>query len=84
MKLVSVNLEMHSYQLENSKQDKDFLSGIEVVCRAILKDSTDVPQAGQAIIVQLSNGRKYKGKIREFRSFPVEKYLAGDLVIVRN
>lgn len=73
---------MHVYRLENAAQDKQFLSGSQVTCRAVLEGTVPV-SAGDLILVELSRGKKYKGKVVEFRSFPVDKYLAGDLVIVK-
>jgi hypothetical protein len=75
---------MHVYRLENSTQDKEFLSGAKVSCRAVMDDSQAVINSGDFILVQLSNGKKYKGKVVEFKSFQVEKYFAGDLVLIRS
>jgi hypothetical protein len=73
---------MFSYQFETPAQDKEFLSGNTVTCRAVLKGG-DTVSAGTSILVVLSNGKKYKGRIIEFRSFLVQDYLAGDLVIAK-
>jgi hypothetical protein len=74
---------MHAYRLENNAQDKEFLAGAKVVCRAVIDESKGAVSSGDYILVELSNGKKYKGKILEFRSFAVEKYQAGDLVIIK-
>ena len=74
---------MHVYRLENTAQDKQFLSGSQVTCRAILESNKPGLTAGDLILIELSKGKKYKGKVIEFRSFPVDKFLAGDLVIIK-
>jgi hypothetical protein len=74
---------IRTYQLEDREQDKDFLSGKDIACRAVLR-SGDVSEGispGDSLIIILSSGKKYKGIIREFRSFSVEQYQAGELVI---
>jgi hypothetical protein len=69
--------------METSVQDREFLSGVPVVCRAVLKETTEKVRPGDFILIQLSTGKKYKGKIVEFRSFAIDQYVAGDLVIIR-
>jgi hypothetical protein len=73
---------MLAYQFETPMQDKEFLAGNEVTCRAILKDQNSLAQ-GEFVLVLLTTGKKYKARVIEFRSFPVQDYLAGDLVLVK-
>ena len=74
---------MRRYRLENRAQDREFLEERKTVCRAVFENDLAAPGQGEPILVELSNGKKYKGIIVEFRSFSLEKYLAGDLVIAR-
>ena len=74
---------MHVYRLENKVQDKAFLAGNHVTCRAVMEEKSEKLNNGDFILVQLSTGKKYKGKVIEFRSFSVDKYLAGDLILVK-
>ncbi len=74
---------MHAYRLENKRQDGEFLSGAPVSCRAVINSRREQVAAGDNILVELSNGKKYKGRVVEFRSFLVNEVEAGDLVIIR-
>jgi hypothetical protein len=74
---------MHIYQLENSIQDKEFLSGRTISCRAVFQSANLAVKTGDYIVVLLSTGKKYKGKVVEFRSFAVENYIAGDMIVSR-
>ena len=61
---------MNSYQLDNKDIDQDFLSGLTVLCKAVLTKA-DVEanriKAGDKIVVMLSNRSKYMGKVVNFR-----------------
>ena len=61
----------------------EFLSGKKVTCRAVFQSAGLAAKAGDSIVVLLSTGKKYKGKVLDFRSFPVENYIAGDMIISR-
>jgi hypothetical protein len=74
---------MHFYQLEDKAMDQDFLGGKPVRCRAVLRGTNEHVAAGDFILVVLSNGKKYKGRVIAFESFQVENYIAGELVISR-
>ena len=74
---------MHIYRLENATQDKEFVSGSQVTCRAIMEGNKPGLTPGDPILIELSKGKKYKGKVVEFRSFPVDNFFAGDLVIMK-
>jgi hypothetical protein len=71
------------YRLENKEQDVEFLSGKEVHCRAVLEQDKERIESGDFILVLLSNGKKYKGKVRQCRFFPVDRIIAGEITIVR-
>lgn len=74
---------MKSYQLESKAQDTDFLSGKEVRCRAVVDVSKDTVNKGDSILVMLSNGKKYKGRIADFIYFDINKFGVGELIITR-
>ena len=74
---------MHQYQLENMSADNEFLAGKEVRCRAVVPKSGLIPNEGDAVLVILSSGKKYKGKVIKFEYFLLDGYAAGDLVMVR-
>jgi hypothetical protein len=77
---------VHFYQLDDKTMDQEFLSGKPVRCRAALQDSAksvDQVKTGDFILVLLSSGKKYKGKVIRFESFAVKDYAIGELVISR-
>jgi hypothetical protein len=77
---------MQAYKLENKEQDQQFLSGMEVTCRAVLPVSTDslgMIHKGDSLVIVLSNGKKYKGRIVDFMNVKIENYRIGELVIVK-
>ena len=74
---------MHLYQLEDTKMDQDFLAGAAVRVRAVTKEGERPVNPGDPILVLLSNGKKYKGKVVTFESVRLNDYAIGELVISR-
>jgi hypothetical protein len=74
---------MLSYQLENIHQDNDFLSYKPLLCRITLAPSQHI-ETGSAILIQLSRGAKYKGKVIGYTTFPVKGCTVGEMEIVRD
>jgi hypothetical protein len=77
---------MQAYKLENKAQDQQFLAGMKVICRAVLPVSRDSPGMickGDSLVIVLSNGKKYKGRVVDFMNFKIENYRVGELVIVK-
>jgi hypothetical protein len=77
---------VHFYQLDDKTMDQEFLSGKPVRCRAVLQDSpkgVEHVKTGDFILVLLSSGKKYKGKVVRFESFTLKDYAVGELVISR-
>lgn len=76
---------MNVYQLEDKATDLDFLAGKGVVCRAAIdaraKDANIT--AGEVILVLLSNGKKYKGQIREVSFITLNNFSFGELTITK-
>jgi hypothetical protein len=78
---------MHFYKLDSKFEDEKFLNGSSVQCPAIIAEEEFLSgkfKEGERIIVMLSNGKKYMGKIIKF-SGSVSKGLAqGHLEMKRN
>ena len=73
---------MQSYKLDNKKMDEDFLSGKSVWCHAVVPDHTTLKE-GEKLVVLLSNGKKYLGRIGKF-NYKLEKgFASGKLEIHR-
>ena len=77
---------MRSYKFEDKKDDADFLAGRPVICKAFFKANGAEPplKSGDAILVVLSSGKKYKGLIKDVQLFNVSDISAGELIIVRH
>ena len=74
---------MHSYKFEDKKDDADFLAGRPVLCKAFFKEVEPTLASGDAILVVLSSGKKYKGLIKAIQSFNISDISAAELIIVR-
>jgi hypothetical protein len=76
---------MHLYQLDGKLADLDFLSGKRIDVKAImrLRQGEKPLETGDVLVVQLSNGKKYKGRVLDFIFFQIEDRLSGDLSIVK-
>ena len=60
---------MHYYQLDSKTQDADFLQGKSVFCPAALTEAeynTGKLAEGSKMVIRLSNGAKYMGKLLHF------------------
>lgn len=79
---------MKACQLDDKAMDEDFLNGKPVKCRAVLPANPvpddEMPKAGDAILVLLSTGKKYKGWINGFEAFSIDHYTLGELEITRS
>ncbi len=76
---------MHVYQLDDKKTDQEFLTGEIVSGRAILSGQrTDPLQAGESILVVLSNGKKYKGTVTKVSLFVLSEYHIGEIEFIRS
>jgi hypothetical protein len=75
---------MNFYKLDNKETDDDFLARKTVRCKAVVKVAAlDSLQTGNAIVIQLSNRSKYKGKIIAFHYQLANNLADGFLEIVR-
>jgi hypothetical protein len=76
---------MHIYQLDDKNTDQDFLSGKIVSGKAVLSTSAgDPPQPGEAIMVILSNGKKYKGTVTKVSLFVLREYRIGEIEFIKS
>lgn len=73
---------MNYYQLENKTMDEQFLNNRSVRCRVAIA-AKDVLQPGQELIVMLSNGAKYKGKITAVDVVAIGDRAIGEIEIAR-
>jgi hypothetical protein len=74
---------MHYYKLSNAAMDDSFIKGETVVCKiALHQDQTEV-KAGDAIIVSLSTGAKYKGVVVQVDSLWLKQAAFGEMSVRR-
>lgn len=60
---------MNLYKLESKSIDEDFLNGIPIECIAMISVQdyhAGLIKEGDKIVVMLSNGKKYMGKVTGF------------------
>lgn len=62
--------------------DEQFLNNRSVRCRVAI-DEKDVLQSGQELLVMLSTGAKYKGKITKVEVIAIGNRAIGEIEIVR-
>ena len=75
---------MNSYKLDDKMMDNAFLNGDMVTCRAVLHPREQgILKEGDNIIVMLSTGPKYKGKITKLNFLPVKGYAMGEIEIIK-
>ena len=78
---------MNYYQLDSKAQDADFIQGKSVFCPAALTEAeykTGKLAEANKIVVRLSNGAKYMGKVLHFESTLQKGIVAGTLEIRRD
>lgn len=80
---------MNFYKLDNKSTDDNFLNGKTIQCRAILSVqdyNTGVVGAGDKIVIMLSNGKKYMGKVSKAALYPSKdgKNVEGILEIIKH
>jgi hypothetical protein len=76
---------LNSYKLNNKNEDQNFLAGNPVKGTAVfLKNEfkNDIIK-NERIVIILSNGMKYMGKVVSFSYAPKEEVIEGRLEIVR-
>ena len=63
--------------------DEDFLAGKPVWCEAVVPESS-IFKEGDRLVVLLSNGKKYLGKIGVFNHTLTNGYASGKVEITRS
>jgi hypothetical protein len=75
------------YKLDDKPMDAAFLKGDTVQCRAVLSPEEQADERlgeGSSILILLSTGAKYKGRIIRFTRITINGYAVGELEIVRD
>jgi hypothetical protein len=76
---------MNFYQFDNEGMDRRFLLREIVKCTAILPKSSLISlQPGDKIVIQLSNGSKYMGTIRDFNFTMIDDIGHGYIEVIRH
>ena len=73
---------MKYYELTDKTEDKNFLEGKTIHCKMTLRPEETLLDA-EVIVVKLSNGSKYKGKILQFKPIQIGGYQVGEATIIR-
>ena len=73
---------MQFYDLPDRETDETFLQDKPVVCRVVLAPGQELHDE-EVIVVKLSDGSKYKGKVISFKPFQISGYQIGEALIVR-
>ena len=75
---------MNYYTLQDKTMDQDFLAGKVIHCSAVVPlNELKSPsiQEGEKIVIILSNGKKYSGKVLHFNHTVVHNFAQGYLEI---
>lgn len=77
---------MNVYHLDSKAMDSDFLKGNPVICKAVFNRNDDKPPltVTDAVLIVLSNGKKYKGCITAIHFFTVDHYCVGEFTVIRS
>lgn len=74
---------MQTYQLDNPAMDDEFLRGKPVLCKVVIPDQKEKIKKGDSLVIVLSTGKKFKGRIIEVHFFNLNQYTVGELEIIR-
>jgi hypothetical protein len=74
---------MKIYQFDDAAQDEEFLKGKHVSGKVALHEGEEPIRKDDLLVVALSTGKKFKGRIHEVRLFTVDRYKFGEVQIVR-
>ena len=77
---------VNAYKLSDKSQDQDFLAGKPVKGTAVFLKSEfkdDVLKIDGRIVILLSNGKKYMGKVSRFTYTPKGEIIEGEVEIVK-
>ena len=77
---------MNAYKLSNKSEDQDLLSGSPVKGTAVFLKSefkADLIKINGRIVILLSNGKKYMGKVTHFNYVSKGEMIEGEVEIVK-
>ncbi len=75
---------MHVYKLDDKKMDEAFLRGIPVTGKAVLNSKANGSVSpDDTVLVILSNGKKYKGRVTNSSFFRLKDYEVGEIEITK-
>lgn len=77
---------VNSYKLDNKDQDQNFLAGKPVKGKALFLASDykdDSIKVDGRIVIVLSNGRKYMGKVTRFTFVSKGEIIEGEVEIIK-
>ena len=77
---------VNSYKLSDKEQDQVFLAGNAVKGSAVFlkrEFKPDLIKTGGKIVVLLSNGKKYLGKVERFTFVSKDEHIEGEIEIIR-
>lgn len=74
---------MKIYKFDDTMQDEEFLKGKPVSGKVAIRKDDEPFQKNDVLVIVLSNGKKFKGRIHDVRLFTVEQYIVGEIEIIR-
>jgi hypothetical protein len=74
---------MKFYKFDDITQDEEFLKGKPVTGKVALLTEDEPVKKNDPMVVVLSSGKKFKGRISDVRLFSVDKYTVGEIEIIR-
>lgn len=77
---------MNAYKLNDKSEDQNFLSGNPVKGTAVFLKSQFNPEIikiNGRIVVMLSNGKKYMGKVTKFNYVPNGEIIEGEVEMIK-
>jgi hypothetical protein len=74
---------MKIYKFDDTAQDEEFLKGKPVTGKVALRADDEQIRKNDMLVVVLSTGKKFKGRIHDARLFTVDQYTLGEIEIIR-
>ena len=77
---------MNAYKLNNKSEDQNFLSGSPVKGTAVFLKSefkSDLMKINGRIVILLSNGKKYMGKVTHFNYVSKGEIIEGEVEVIK-
>ena len=77
---------MNAYKLNDKSEDQNFLSGNPVKGTAVFLKSefkSDLMKINGRIVIMLSNGKKYMGKVTHFNYVSKGEIIEGEVEVIK-